>query len=383
MSVFNPQPGNISSGQNIAPGTGVTAGQMYGGMAGMPGFRGSGNYNDVVGYLDPQGGFHSSQASANAYNPMTYGTSSYVNQGPFMGLGGILDAEIEQRQGVADQINQYREDALGLAAETEERRQVGLDTLEGIATGEGLTDLGAAKTESLGMADAMTAERTDRLSESKDEAMGLLEKGQKALEKGEKSAVSRLEKGRQGSMMAMAINAGRQAGEQSAQIASQMAASGASGAQIAQAQMQADRDRGAATAANISQAGAQYDTAIANVNQSFAQLKAQNFSEQAGTVQNFASMMDNAVREGGMAKMNVVESFANMGMAQDAQRQQAAGALANAQATGSQDMVSIVNALPPQTLGSLGLTSELFSVVAQMGGPAGAYGVYGAPEGLT
>ena len=384
MSVFNPQPGNIGSGQNIMNSPGVTAGQLYGpNLAGMPGFRGSGNYNDVIGYMDPMGGFHGSQAGANLYNPMTFGSSGYVNQGPFMGLGGVLNAEIDQRQGVADQINQYREDALALAAQTEERRQKGFDVLEGIASGTGLTDLGSAKTEALGIADSMTSDRTGRLEAGKSEALGLLDKGQKVLEKGEKEALGKLEEGRHGAMMAMAINAGRSAGEQSVQIGSQMAAAGASPAQIVGAQQQADRERGMATAANISQAASQYDGAMAQVTQSFAQLKAQNFSEQAGTVQNFSAMIDNAIKEGGMAKMQVVESFANMGMAQDSLRMQAAGALANAQATGSQDMVNIVNALPPQVLGSLGLTSDLFALVQQMGGPAGVYGIYGAPQGLT
>lgn len=160
-------------------------------------------------------------------------------------------------------------------------------------------------------------------------------------------------------MTAQAINAGRQAGEQSSQIAAQMAASGASGAQIVSAQMNADRDRSAAAAATISQTGAQYDQAIAGTFQSEAQLK-------AGTITNFTQMFSDASMQGGELLNRATQVYTQMETSQDALKQQAGTALANATATGSQALVGIVQAFPPAALDMIGLTGNLFGLAQQI-----------------
>tara|TARA_R100000388_G_C7244634_1_gene164032 strand:+ start:2709 stop:3722 length:1014 start_codon:yes stop_codon:yes gene_type:complete len=263
----------------------------------------------------------------------------------FVDLGTMFNQAQQGQQQIIDQSNQFRTD---LMEQFSPGFETSMSVLSDQAQGIGLTDIGAAKEESINYL-------KEGIQGSKDAIQTGEAKALDAIESGMDASRDSLKKSRAGAMAAQAINAGRQAGEQSNQIAAQMSASGASPAQIVSAQMDADRDRSAAAAANISQTGAQYDQAIAGTFQTQAQLE-------AGTIQNFTQMFSDASMQGGMALNQANQVYTQMETAQDALSQQAATALANASATGSQAMISIIQAFPPAALDMLGLTSNLFAV---------------------
>jgi hypothetical protein len=270
----------------------------------------------------------------------------------------IFDRTFDDRQSVADQTNQMRDDMLGQIG-----GQMGevSDLLGGIARGEGLTDLDAGMNQGLGFIDEGMAQGRRDLERGRSGALS-------AIDEGMGEAVAHLESARHGAMAATAINAGRQAGEQAVTMASQMAAAGASPGQIVGAQIQADASRGQQAAAIVSQTAAQYDSAISQVHQNKAQLKA---STETTFAQSFAQME----MQGAGMKANMVQSYDNMRMSQDNLRMQASVALGNAYATGNQQMINVMTALPPSVVDIMGLTGELFSLASIFGEGAALQGL--------
>ena len=338
MSQFNPfvlpgQQQNLGFSQAFAGPTNSTASFAIDGHLASNQGRGSrqGIRSDATGQLySDLGDLQYFEGSVNA--PMT-------------NLGGLFDQTVQSQQQIIDHNNQFRTD---LMEQFSPGFETSMSVLSDQAKGIGLTDLGAAKEESIDYLKEGIQGSKDAIKTGQADALDAIGSG---MDESRKS----LKKSRAGAMAAQAINAGRQAGEQSNQIAAQMAASGASPAQIVSAQMDADRDRSAAAAANISQTGAQYDQAIAGTFQTQAQLE-------AGTIQNFTQMFSDASMQGGQALSQATQVFAQMETAQDALSQQASVALANASATGSQAMVGIIQAFPPATLDMLGLTNNLFGL---------------------
>lgn len=300
------------------------------------------------------------------------------NMGQMMGINlpDIFQQEMDSRQRVADQINDYREgllDQFGGAFDTS------MGALSDLATGEGLTDVAAAKEEGLGF----LQEGMDFIKSSTGQAQDAIQQGQKdalaAISGNMDEAREGLKAARHQSMAAQAINAGRAAGEQSVQMASQMAAAGASPAQIVGAQIQADSNRGQQAAASIAASAAQYDTAISGTFQAQAQLESSAIQNMTGLFSQVTMQGAGMVAEQSQAMNQATQVYTGMQQANDALQMQASTALANAAATGSNAMVNIISALPPTEVGVLGLLGELFSVAQTIHGAG--YNTYMFPPG--
>ena len=312
-----------------------------------PGFYRS-NPNRDMGFLGQSGQLYGNQFSAQMAGDMPFGMQNFA-QG--VNMQDLLETERGERQGIVDEINSLRNELMG---DLRGNMNESMDLLGGFARGEGLVDLDAEKGQALGELDKYGTMAMDRIDQGQKDALGFIEKGMN-------KAIGGMEDARHGAMTAQAISAGRAAGEQSVQMASQMAAAGASPAQIVGAQIQADASRGQAAAATIAQTGSQYDSAIAGLQQNKAQM-------QAGAVQSFTQMFSQAALQTGQAKANMVQAYSGMKMSQNALQVQAATAMSNAAATGSNAMVNIISALPPTALGSLELMGQLFGVAQQIQG---------------
>tara|TARA_Y100000114_G_scaffold152405_1_gene170650 strand:+ start:4873 stop:6030 length:1158 start_codon:yes stop_codon:yes gene_type:complete len=370
MSTFNPF---FMPGQNSSPGfspafagpTNSTASFPLDGNFSVNQGRGTrqGIRSDLTGQL------YSDLKSLNFFEG-TMGQMSGIN------LPDIFQQEMDSRQRVADQINDYREgllDQFGGAFDTS------MGALSDLATGEGLTDVAAAKEEGLGY----LQEGMDFIKSSTGQAQDAIQQGQKdalaAISGNMDEAREGLKAARHQSMAAQAINAGRAAGEQSVQMASQMAAAGASPAQIVGAQIQADSTRGQSAAASIAASAAQYDTAISGTFQAQAQLESSAIQNMTGLFSQVTMQGAGMVAEQSQAMNQAVQVYTGMQQANDALRMQASTALANAAATGSNAMVNIISALPPTEVGVLGLLGELFSVAQTIHGAG--YNTYMYPAG--
>jgi len=344
MSMMNFDMGGM--GNFLGPVTSSQFDLMNPGRTQAPGLLG--NPNRAQGVVGQSGQLYGNQFSA-----------QFAGDAPMMGgnfaqginLGELLETERGERQDVVDEINDLRGSLMG---DLSGRMNESMDLLGDFARGEGLVDLDADRDMAMGELDKYGSMAMDRIDQGQADALGFIEKGMD-------KAIGGMQDARHGAMTAQAINAGRAAGEQSVQMASQMAASGASPAQIVGAQMQADATRSQAAASTIAQTGAQYDSAIAGLQQNKAQM-------QAGAVQSFTQMFSQAALQTGQAKANMVQAYSGMKMSQNALQVQAATALGNAAATGSNAMVNIVSALPPTALGSLELMGQLFGVAQQIHG---------------
>ena len=277
----------------------------------------------------------------------------------------IFNEAFDQRTDFQQDIDDMRG---GFLEPLQQATSTAVSGLQAIGAGEGLTDLDAGLEQGLGFLDEGMAAGRDALTTGKAEATA-------AIEKGFGEAEASLGEARQQGMAAQAISAGRQAGEQSIQIATQMAAAGASTGQIVGAQIQADQNRSQAAAASIAQTSAQYDTAIAGVQQGKA-------TALAGTATRFAEAFANLEMTGSAQKANLSQSYDNMRMSQDNLRANALTASANAAATGSNAMMNVVSTLPPMSIDILGLTGELFSLASIFGEGAALQGLQ-LPEGFA
>jgi len=370
MSTFNPF---FMPGQNSSPGFSPAFAGPTNSTASFP-LDGNFSVNQGMGTRqgirsDLTGQLYSDLKSLNFFEG-TMGQMSGIN------LPDIFQQEMDSRQRVADQINDYREgllDQFGGAFDTS------MGALSDLATGEGLTDVAAAKEEGLGY----LQEGMDFIKSSTGQAQDAIQQGQKdalaAISGNMDEAREGLKAARHQSMAAQAINAGRAAGEQSVQMASQMAAAGASPAQIVGAQIQADSTRGQSAAASIAASAAQYDTAISGTFQAQAQLESSAIQNMTGLFSQVTMQGAGMVAEQSQAMNQATQVYTGMQQANDALRMQASTALANAAATGSNAMVNIISALPPTEVGVLGLLGELFSVAQTIHGAG--YNTYMYPAG--
>ena len=370
MSTFNPF---FMPGQNSSPGFSPAFAGPTNSTASFP-LDGNFSVNQGMGTRqgirsDLTGQLYSDLKSLNFFEG-TMGQMSGIN------LPDIFQQEMDSRQRVADQINDYREgllDQFGGAFDTS------MGALSDLATGEGLTDVAAAKEEGLGY----LQEGMDFIKSSTSQAQDAIQQGQKdalaAISGNMDEAREGLKAARHQSMAAQAINAGRAAGEQSVQMASQMAAAGASPAQIVGAQIQADSTRGQSAAASIAASAAQYDTAISGTFQAQAQLESSAIQNMTGLFSQVTMQGAGMVAEQSQAMNQATQVYTGMQQANDALRMQASTALANAAATGSNAMVNIISALPPTEVGVLGLLGELFSVAQTIHGAG--YNTYMYPAG--